>query len=240
MFSKHKLNILKNNKLKKYLFYAFGEIVLIVIGISIAVFINNKVEKNKQDRLFKTILVNISNDLETDLEEVDIVLKAYEDQEDLFSYVLDSLDAGKSIKNCIYCPQVLTSAIPFTLRTRGYLQLSSYKEDNLNSTDSLVFDLSNFYNSYLKTSEVVNKLLLDDTHENLNYLKVNYPHFKYLFTDKNIEGRMDFFENNTEFVNRVALREILNYANHVQLLESYKKDASGLLEDIKAELKFKK
>jgi hypothetical protein len=236
MFSKQKIRLLNHYKLKKYLLYALGEIVLIVIGISIAVLINNKVEKNRQDRILKTILTNISNDISTDLKEIEIILDGYERQEKLFSFVLDSLDAGKSIKDCIYCPQVLTSATPFSLRTRGYQQLSSFKEDNFNSTDSLIFDTSNFYNSYSKLAEVVNNMLLDDTHENLNYLKVNYPHFKDLFTDKDIEGRMDFFENNTEFVNRVALREILNYANHVSLLESFKKDASGLLEDIKTRL----
>lgn len=236
MFSKLKIDSLKNKKIKSYLSYAIGEVVLIVIGISIAVFINSKVENNKQDRILNTILLNISNDLKADIEEVDIVLKNYEDQEKLFNYVLDSIEAGKSIKNCIYCPQVLTNAIPFSLRKRGYLQLSNFKADNLNTTDSLIFDLSNFYNSYSKLTDVVNKLLLDDTHENLNYLKINYPYFKYLFTDKNIKGRMDFFENNTEFVNRVALREILNYANHVSLLESYKKDAIKLLDDIKVSL----
>ena len=236
MFSKLKIDSLKNKKIKSYLSYAIGEVVLIVIGISIAVFINGKVENNKQDRILNTILLNISNDLKADIEEVDIVLKNYEDQEKLFNYVLDSIEAGKSIKNCIYCPQVLTNAIPFSLRKRGYLQLSNFKADNLNTTDSLIFDLSNFYNSYSKLTDVVNKLLLDDTHENLNYLKINYPYFKYLFTDKNIKGRMDFFENNTEFVNRVALREILNYANHVSLLESYKKDAIELLDDIKVSL----
>jgi hypothetical protein len=131
---------------------------------------------------------------------------------------------------------VLTSATPFSLRTRGYQQLSSFKEDNFNSTDSLIFNTSNFYNSYTTLAEVVNNMLLDDTNDNLNYLKINYPHFKDLFTDKDIKGKMDFFENNTEFINRVALREILNYANHVSLLESFKKDASGLLEAIQSRL----
>jgi hypothetical protein len=136
------------------------------------------------------------------------------------------------MKDCLYCPQVLTNAMPFSLRTRGYQQLNDFKEDRINNTDSLIFNISNFYNSYTKLTEVVNKLLLDDTDDNLNYLKVNYEYFRYLFTDKEIDGRMDFFENNIEFVNRVALREILNYANHVQLLESYKEDSKSLLEDI--------
>jgi len=236
MFSKQKIKLLESSKLKRYLAYAFGEILLIVIGISIAVLINNAVEKNKQEQVLNIILKNISYDLETDLKEVDIVLENYENQESLFSFVLDSLDAGRSIKDCVYCPQVLTSAVPFSLRTRGYQQFANYKEDKVNNTDSLIFDISNFYSSYTKLTEVVNNLLLDDTHDNLNYLKINYPHFKDLFTDKEIEGRMDFFMNNTEFVNRVALREILNYANHVSLLKSYKKDAAGLLEDIKKKL----
>lgn len=232
MFSKQKIKLINSNKLKKYLLYALGEIILIVIGISIAVLINNLVEKNKQEKALNTILLIISNDLEADLQEVDIVLKNYEAQESLFSFVLDSLDAGRSMRDCIYCPQALTNATPFSLRTRGFQQLVNYKEDKVNNTDSLIFNISNFYNSYSKLTEIVNKALLDDTHENLNYLKVNYQHFKYLFRDKNIPGKMDFFENNTEFVNRVALREILNYANHVQLLESYKKDALGLLEEV--------
>ena len=236
MFSKQKIRLLNHHKLKKYLLYALGEIILIVIGISIAVLINNKVEKNKQEQVLQTILINISNDIETDLTEVDIVLDRYEDQEKLFNFILDSLDNGRSIKDCIYCPNVLTNVIPFSLRTRGYQQLSNFKEDNLNRTDSLIFNVSNFYNSYTKLTEVVNTMLLEDTNDNLNYLKINYPHFKDWFTDRGIDNSLGFFENNTEFVNRVALREVLNYANHVSLLESFKRDASGLLEDIKTRL----
>ncbi len=236
MFSKQKIKFLKSNNLKKYLFYALGEIVLIVIGISIAVFINNKVEKHKQQEVLNTILINISNDLKTDLNEIDIVLKSYKDQEALFDFVLDSLDSSRSLKDCIYCPQVLTNATPFSLRTRGYQQLANYKEDKIDNTDSLIFDLSNFYNSYSKLTEVVNKMLLDDTNDNLNYLKINYPQFKDWFTFRGIEDKMEFFKNNTEFVNRVALREVLNYENHVPLLESFKKDAQSLLEDIETQL----
>jgi hypothetical protein len=232
MFSKQKIKLLDKSRFKKYLAYAFGEVLLIVIGISIAVFINKRVEQNNRKDLLQTILVNIKNDLETDLREVDILLDNYKRSEPFFDYVLDSLEAGRSMKDCLYCPQVLTNAMPFSLRTRGYQQLNDFKEDRINNTDSLIFNISNFYNSYTKLTEVVNKLLLDDTDDNLNYLKVNYEYFRHLFTDKEIEGRMDFFENNIEFVNRVALREILNYANHVQLLESYKEDSKSLLEDI--------
>jgi len=233
MFSKLKINFLKHNKVKSYLSYAFGEVVLIVIGISIAVFINNYIEQQNQEKLLGTILTNITSDLETDLQEVDIILDNYKQMEPLFDFVLDSLDAGKSIKECPNCPSVLTSAIPFSIRTRGYQQLVNYKEYNLQNTDSLIFSISNFYSSYLKLTQIVNDMILEDTNDNLNYLKVNYPYFKDMFSTDSHPNRMDFFEDNMEFVNRVALRDILDYSNHVQLLESYKKDSKDVLDNIR-------
>ena len=106
MFSKQKMNLLKNKQVKSYISYAIGEVLLIVIGISIAVFINDYVQKQNQTELLQVILSNITNDLETDLQEVDILLNNYERSEPMFSFVLDSLDAGRSMKDCIYCPQV--------------------------------------------------------------------------------------------------------------------------------------
>ncbi|MBS3739010.1 MAG: hypothetical protein KGY51_08470 [Psychroflexus sp.] len=50
MFSKIKIDLLKNKKVKGYLSYAKGEIVLIVIGISIAVNINNVIDAKKKGK----------------------------------------------------------------------------------------------------------------------------------------------------------------------------------------------
>ena len=236
MFSKQKINLLSNKKLKSYLGYATGEILLIVIGISIAVYINDIVERSNQEKLLNTILTNISSDLNTDIREVDIILNIYESQEPLFDFILDSLDMGKTMKDCQTCPNIITSATPFSIRNRGYQQLVNYKEYNIEHTDSLIFNISNFYSSYQKLTEVVNELILDDTNENLDYLKLNYIHFKDMYSNKEVPNRMDFFENNFEFVNRVALREVLSYSNHVQVLKSYKRDSEGLLEDIQNRL----
>lgn len=216
--------------------YAIGEVLLIVIGISIAVYINDVVEQRNQEKLLNTILNTISSDLNTDIREVDIILDNYERQKSMFDFVLDSLEAGKSMKDCPSCPNIITRAIPFSIRNRGFQQLVNYKESTIENADSLVFDISNFYSSYQKLTEIVNQLILDDTNENLDYLKLNYVHFKDMFSTKDVADRMDFFEGNYEFVNRVALREILTYSNHVQLLESYKRDSEGLLEDIRKRL----
>ena len=49
-FRKIRKNMIKENKVSKYMLYAIGEIILVVIGILIALQINNwnNVQKNKQ------------------------------------------------------------------------------------------------------------------------------------------------------------------------------------------------
>lgn len=54
------------NKLSRYLIYAVGEIILVVIGILIALSINNRNQYSKDRAIELSILHNLSNDLEQD------------------------------------------------------------------------------------------------------------------------------------------------------------------------------
>ncbi|OIQ30852.1 MAG: hypothetical protein BM564_01175 [Bacteroidetes bacterium MedPE-SWsnd-G2] len=57
-FRKIRLNLLSKNRFGKYLLYAFGEIVLVIIGILIALQINNYNEERKsQEQLTSTLLL---------------------------------------------------------------------------------------------------------------------------------------------------------------------------------------
>ena len=62
------------NKTGKYFKYAIGEIVLVVIGILIALSINNWNEKRKDNKISQEYLKGITNDIKKDLEQIDIIL----------------------------------------------------------------------------------------------------------------------------------------------------------------------
>jgi len=66
-FRKIRQQLLIENKFSKYLIYAIGEIVLVVIGILIAVSINNWNELNKERRNEILILNEIRDNLLFDL-----------------------------------------------------------------------------------------------------------------------------------------------------------------------------
>lgn len=65
-FRKIRLKLVGEHKISKYLLYAIGEIILVVIGILIALGVNNWNENKKNNRLGKDLLSRIHHDLVQD------------------------------------------------------------------------------------------------------------------------------------------------------------------------------
>lgn len=63
LFRKLRQTLLQQNKLSKYLIYALGEIILVVIGILIALSINNWNEASKSSKKEQVFLANLEQEL---------------------------------------------------------------------------------------------------------------------------------------------------------------------------------
>jgi Family of unknown function (DUF6090) len=74
-FRKIRYDLMEKNKTGKYLKYAIGEIVLVVIGILIALSINNWNEERKDSILEKYYLNRLIDDLKADITEIDSTAK---------------------------------------------------------------------------------------------------------------------------------------------------------------------
>jgi hypothetical protein len=70
-FRKIRQNMIKENKVSKYILYAIGEIVLVVIGILIALQINNTNEARKQRVEELHYLKNLKTDLQLNIAHID-------------------------------------------------------------------------------------------------------------------------------------------------------------------------
>ena len=66
-FRKIRQNLLSEGKTGKYLKYAIGEIILVVVGILIALSINNWNEERKQNELETVYLKRLHNELKKDI-----------------------------------------------------------------------------------------------------------------------------------------------------------------------------
>lgn len=91
-FRKIRQNLLMENKTGKYFKYAIGEIVLVVIGILIALQINNwninRIERRVEKEILNEILVN----LKTDLQNIDETIEGNEKWKEHNKLVLEHLE----------------------------------------------------------------------------------------------------------------------------------------------------
>ena len=78
LLKKTRQKLLNENKFSKYLIYAFGEIVLVVIGILIAIAINNNNEEHKIRAKELNYLSGIKSDIHLNLIELKTFIKARE------------------------------------------------------------------------------------------------------------------------------------------------------------------
>jgi len=74
-FRKIRKQLADDNRPLKYLRYAIGEIALVVIGILIALSINNWNEKRKLSNTIESLLTVFENELESNIEESNRLIK---------------------------------------------------------------------------------------------------------------------------------------------------------------------
>lgn len=102
--------MLTENKFSKYLFYAIGEIILVVIGILIALQINNWNEERKENAVIETYLKSMLVDLNNDVNRFDGIIENLNKQIKTNSSILVSKEYQKKSIDSI----VLTITSYFT------------------------------------------------------------------------------------------------------------------------------
>ncbi|GGZ95388.1 DUF6090 family protein [Algibacter mikhailovii] len=96
-FRKIRQNLLVENKTGKYFKYAIGEILLVVIGILIALQINNWNENRKNNNIEQSTLISLKSDLESALVQLNNKIGQNRDYKQMDSILLDVIHFKKDI-----------------------------------------------------------------------------------------------------------------------------------------------
>ncbi len=89
-FRKIRQRLLTENKFSKYLIYAIGEIILVVIGILIAVQINNWNTNRNEIIKVNSILNIVKADLVKDTLNISVPINQYEEKNTLILNILEN------------------------------------------------------------------------------------------------------------------------------------------------------
>ncbi|MEM6517607.1 MAG: DUF6090 family protein, partial [Bacteroidota bacterium] len=148
-FRKIRQRLLSENKFNKYLLYAFGEIVLVVIGILIALQINGWNESKLQRQREQDYLNDISTFLLEDKENV-IQLKSYYEKKaqvyDSISTLFDREYTSRDIANLFLPYMQSTSAFQlFNINSTAFDNMMSSTDISIVNNKMLRHKLSFYY-----------------------------------------------------------------------------------------------
>lgn len=129
IFNKNRKSLINKKSFTRYILYGIGEIVLVVIGILIAVNINNFKEKKDSEVKLKTYLKIYKKDLEIDTLVVGQVLKYIDDRREHFKLFLSDTVSTKTYDDNKQGYGLILSYFPFNLQQKGIGLLENYVND---------------------------------------------------------------------------------------------------------------
>lgn len=169
------MSFLSKKSITKYILYGIGEIILVVIGILIAVSINNRNQKKASENRLKSYLEVYQRDLAIDTTVVSSVLKYIDAREAYFNLFLsDTVEANDYIQK----PQgygITLSYAPFKLQQKGISLLENYVNDSEIEQDSLITIILANHKAFDNLIQSSNTMIGDDISDHLTYLKENEP-----------------------------------------------------------------
>jgi hypothetical protein len=225
-FRNFRIKSIELSKVKNYFLYAVGEILLVVAGILIAVYIGEERERIKNEADVEKAITQVVTDLEHDILEIAGVKKSYEERDSLTLLILQNKLKEQDAKKIMQIRHLTTSMMPLTITTLGYEALTKNLSSIPLKNDSLLSLLNNLY---INDTEFVKKTwqsLWQEITGNEDYMKDHFDFYSKLqpFDTLLSEREIDFYLHDWHYQNQ--LNNYNGNANTlVQFATQFEKDA---------------
>ena len=241
-FRKIRQNLLSENKFSKYLIYAIGEIVLVVIGILIALQINTWNEEKKSSNIELELLKNLNRDLDIDI--VNFESKIRVDSLIMVSnknlmIAFKNKDKERIINSRSAASSIATSLSSINRADIFYPQKSAYESlksqgIQLITNDSLRQNIINLYDYRYQTVSDFLKFQWEGINQTNHYL---IDHLETNIDDFNkTPNNIDKLINDREFYNflsHIYFENIVALQYYKPCLEDLKNTSKALKKEIR-------
>ena len=251
-FRKIRYDLMEKNKTGKYLKYAIGEIVLVVIGILVALSINNWNTSIINNDLEKFYIQGIINDIETDLVKLNNNISLDSQKVASGNYLLNHFKNPTLKKDSIILFH-FASSLPGTYYQQNSIVFEDIKFSgrlNIISNDSLRNNIQRYYSHGLQITDVLNSnsnFALElfgshiysnefDMNSILNEFSSSYANSERMIEVNSFDSQLFYKSPNDptikEFINRLSINILLAQLN-VNRLKIGKNKANELISELK-------
>lgn len=210
-FRRIRQRLLVEKRLGRYFFYAIGEIVLVVIGILIALQINNANDNRKNRNSIDLILKQVRAELAVNIKRADQLALYYRQKDSSIRVIMNNQMAPANID--IYYDMPIRSSEVMIIKDQSFQNLM--RNHNLISSDldSIVYNLKELYTAHKEVVEYTNNVVDKIVTNYEEWLKLNADWYKNIYyrTDSiTPDQRTFFFSENSLFKNFAS--EYYDYA----------------------------
>ncbi|WP_299096724.1 hypothetical protein [uncultured Winogradskyella sp.] len=234
IFNASRLKMLKSKRLKNYMLYALGEIILVVLGILIALKVNNNnLENQKQQQLLGSAN-RVLELMQKDNSDIDDVLKHWVNVEKTIDTVLVITKATEPIVNCESCLNLLLS-IKLPELDDEIVQLISNEDLSNSELDTTLKAIAKDYKSILITANFYKESSTEVLKDHLGYLKENYAWFaQYVYNGICDEACQEYHNNSSDYRNKVAYLNFILYDSYQYDLLVFKDRLKNYISKLKS------
>lgn len=236
IFRKARQENAKKNRTGSYLFYAIGEIALVMVGILLALQVNTWNENRKSKKQLIGILNTIAIDLKTDTVRANAVVRFYDTIKKKSNWIIQKKLNRKNHQKCPECRSLVSVYQPFIIQKKGYELLEKFSDNNETKNDTLINDITRFYNSFSLLIDDSNVFIKEEVLKNIESFKQK-DWFVEWSLGQTTEEMIIFFTESEEYRKMVAANDILAGRNHKSFAKIYKGQAKKLLEKLDKRLK---
>lgn len=240
-----RLKLIGQGKLKKYTIYAIGEILLVMVGILLALQVNNWNEKKKEGRQEIDLLMRLNADLEQNLTEIN---ELYEittlrsQAKDSILYFLDNLNGNEDqLKMYLHEIQWIGGIFNYANTTYKYLEsggISVISNDILRSKITSIYeeDFRNIEVRRLGEINLINQRLKPVVHSQFIPSNITSKRFQMMNIEVlNYPKNPPELAKSQEFIN--ALTELQEFALLRKIIQERTiEKLKGLISDIEKEV----
>ena len=213
-FRKIRQKTLAENKLGKYLMYALGEIILVMIGVLLAMQANNLNENRKKNENVANVHSRIISDIDRNIQSANILIAQYEDMEYVYKKVLnDSISESLLLQGL---QNLTTGIILYEYDKTGIDRLKTLElQDNRSIEIIRIYESANLHINASK------EIIESNIRSNLIEWRDKYDWFqKYVKYELDEEAK-EYFINTQDYKNKVAYSYLCIYESYIPGIENF-------------------
>ena len=240
-FRKIRKKLADDNQFLKYSRYAIGEIVLVVIGILIALQINNWNEGKKSDEKLNLLLVKVQNELLYNIKAANFLIEEYRGIDSLIYKVINRKLTSDDYFSSTSLMHLGTSYMTFKSIDEDYKSLIQFDGEISKQQDSINEDLKVLYTRNTRLVERDERGMIpryEDFQKKIKYEKDWYPN---MFADiKYTDDMVLYLMTDPFYFNHIV--DVQNYAldNHFHSILFFRNKALDIYKEISDNVNLKK